>query len=306
MKEKSHYNVEIDRTPGRSAGATRDWGDASVTVQDAVIDALIEACKARHLSKHDTAVILAIVRNESGFNPDAANKEGSASGTGQFMDETGPKYGVTPQTRFDIVHNAEGIVQDYVNCKKDVEKRHHNAIGTEKDRWIYKYYHDWHNKGRGFEEFDKPDGVRQWISPIEDAIGPSFGSRGQAPASSSPRQPPAGKNPPGPYEIPPASGPFSAFSYLDLARRPNALGPIPAMWDPGAPPAGQNPLTGDPPLNLPSASANLPFQYSPSGVTGPSSPAQPASAPMGYPTWPSPSDSPLFPRRNVLRTSQGR
>ena len=42
----------------------------------------------------------------------------------------------------------------------------------------YKYYHDWHGKERGFVEFDKHDGVRKWISPIEDAIGPSFESGG--------------------------------------------------------------------------------------------------------------------------------
>jgi hypothetical protein len=42
----SHYNVKIDRSPGRSAGITRDWGDASVPVQDAVIDALISASRA--------------------------------------------------------------------------------------------------------------------------------------------------------------------------------------------------------------------------------------------------------------------
>ena len=86
----------------------------------------------------------------------------------------------------------------------------------------------------------------------------------------------------------------------DHGGRPNALGPIPPMWDSSALPIGPNRLAGDSSMNLPRASANPSFQYSPSGMTGPSSPAQPASAPIGYHTWPLPSDSPLFPRRNLL------
>ena len=299
----SHYNVKIDRSPGRSAGITRDWGDASVPVQDAVIDALISASRAHHLTKHDTALILAIVRDESGFNPDAANKEWSASGPGQFMDETGPKYGVTPEARFDILDNADGIVRHYIDCKKEAEKKNPNVNGAEKDRWTYKYYHDWLGKGRGFQEFDKPDGVKQWISPIEGAIGPSFQSNAPPPASTGAQQPPAEKNPPGPYEIPSTASPFSAFSYLDLTRRPNALGPIPPMWDTSALPVGPNRLAGDSPLSLPPVWASPPFQYSPSGATGLFPAEQPgaaAPAPMGYPSWLPPSDSPLFPHRNVF------
>ena len=149
-----------------------------------------------------------------------------------------------------------------------------------------------------------------------------------------PRSVPAGKNPPGPYEIPSRASPFSAFSYLDLARRPNALGPppptwdpgapptgpnsatpnaylglagrpnalgpIPPMWDPGALPTGQNRLASDSPMNLPPVWANPPFQYSPNGVRGPVPSGQTAPASLGYSTWPLPSDSPPFPRRNLL------
>ena len=80
------------------------------------------------------------------------------------------------------------------------------------------------------------------------------------------------------------------------------------MWDPGAVPTGLNRLAGDPPMNLPPASANQPFQYSPSGVTGAfpqGPPAPPSPVPADYPTWALPSDSPLFPRRNSLSEPAG-
>ena len=100
----------------------------------------------------------------------------------------------------------------------------------------------------------------------------------------------------------PPIGPNSATpnAYLGPVGRPNALGPIPPMWEPSALPIGPNQLAGVSPLNLPPAAASPPFHYSPSGVRGPSSPAQPASVSLGYPTRPLPSDSPLFPRRNLL------
>jgi hypothetical protein len=149
----------------------------------------------------------------------------------------------------------------------------------------------------------------------------------QPPTGKNPYVPPAAKNPPYPDKTPSASSPFSAFSYLDLTGRPNALGPIdpaiwhhgalptgqnsvkpnaytdppgrpnalgpiPAMWDPSALPTGQNRLAGDSPLNLPPASSNLPFQHSPSGVTGafPQGPPVPPPVPADYTTTPQPSD----------------
>jgi hypothetical protein len=191
----SRYNEKIDRAPGRPAGNSRDWGDASIAVQDAVRDALVNAAKAHRLSKHDTALILAIVRNESGFNPDAANKKMSASSIGQFLDKTGLGYGIAAKDRFDISRNAEAVVLNYIACVKQITKRHPKAEGTERDRWIYKYYRDWDKKGRGFIEFDKRDGVKQWVAPIERAISPIFDDPNSTSSGTSTKQPLPGKTP---------------------------------------------------------------------------------------------------------------
>ncbi len=268
VRQHSHYDDKIDYTPGRPAGKTRDWGDASVPVQDAVRDALVNASKAYHLSEHDTALILAIVRNESGFNPDAANKEWSPSGTGQFLDKIGPKYGVPPGARFDIVHNADGIVRHYMECKKWAEKWHHDATDTERDRWIYKYYHDGGGKGRGFEEFDKPDGVRQWISPIEGAIGPLFDSPGSVPA-------PPGVQPPRVNKAPAPAVPTRSEQY----GVPDPPGPV-SSGSPGLPqaPVAYNLFTGKPiSAALPPSPGQAPFSLYGNLLTG-APPGQAATA----------------------------
>lgn len=272
---KSHYNDEIDRTPGRPAGNTRDWGDATIEVQDAVRDALIDAAKARGLSKHDTAVVLAIVRNESGYNPDAANKKWSASSIGQFMDKTAPEYGVSEKDRFDVRSNAEGVVRHYIKSKRWAEKWHKKAKGVEKDRWIYKFYHDEYGKPLGFKEFDKRDGVGQWVAPIEKAIGPMFDDPDVAPGKAKAQQTP-------PRAAPAPTSPNKPHSHLNL---PDIPGTGESPWNIAA--------FGRPPDDL----RRLPSQTSPSlaahGVVSKSATASSPFLPASYPT----------PVRNLLASA---
>ena len=84
---------------------------------------------------------------------------------------------------------------------------------------------------------------QQWTGSNKNGSGKTSVGAGQGPAGKNPYAPPAGNNPPALYATPPTSSPFSAFSYLDLTRRPNALGPIPPMCDPGALSAGENSAT---------------------------------------------------------------
>ncbi len=91
---KSYYNVPIDTTAGRLAGNSRRAGDASIAVQQQVINILINTSRQFGLNDHETAYVLAIARLESGFNPDAAAGTTSAHGLGQFINSTGSDYGV--------------------------------------------------------------------------------------------------------------------------------------------------------------------------------------------------------------------
>ena len=61
----SHYYDPILTANDRFAGNSRNAGDASATVQDAAINALIVAAQADNLTVSDTALLLAIVRHES-------------------------------------------------------------------------------------------------------------------------------------------------------------------------------------------------------------------------------------------------
>jgi hypothetical protein len=78
----SYFFEPIDRTGRALTGNSRRWGDAPFETQRAAMDAIISAAKARGLSRHETAYVLAIVYHESGFNPDAAAAKTSASGFG--------------------------------------------------------------------------------------------------------------------------------------------------------------------------------------------------------------------------------
>jgi Ca2+-binding RTX toxin-like protein len=138
VSDNSHYNEPIDTTPGRPAGNSRKWGDASVEVQKQVIDAIINEAQNRGLSTRDTAILLALARVESGFNPDAAAGTTSASGIGQFINKTGSAYGINDANRFDIGSNVSALI-DYYQYNEQLAVQ--NGHANEAD-WIYKYHHD--------------------------------------------------------------------------------------------------------------------------------------------------------------------
>lgn len=132
----SHYTAPVDQSPGRTAGNSRIWGDASVETQKASIDAIVAAAKARGLSTRETAHVLAIARVESGFNPDAAAGTTSASGLGQFIDKTSKHYNLTSSNRWNAKEQAEALVGHFVDNRNLAAKR---GLGEE---YIYKFHHD--------------------------------------------------------------------------------------------------------------------------------------------------------------------
>jgi hypothetical protein len=132
----SHYDNAIDRSPGRAAGNSRIWGDAPAATQAAAIGALVRASQAAHLDNHQTALVLAIARTESGFNPDAAAGTTSASGLGQFVDRTGAAYGLGNANRWSVDAQATALVHHFLDNQHLAQSRHQG------DEYIYKYHHD--------------------------------------------------------------------------------------------------------------------------------------------------------------------
>jgi LysM repeat protein len=157
---RSYYFEPIDRTGRALTGNSRRWGDAPFETQRAAIDAIISAAKARGLSRHETAYVLAIVYHESGFNPDAAATKTSASGFGQFVNGTGPNSGLSAENRWDINAQADAVVDYFIFCRDVTVARNQDEAN------IYGYHHDGKNsKGNG-------DGVRIARQRVMPLVGP--------------------------------------------------------------------------------------------------------------------------------------
>jgi peptidoglycan hydrolase-like protein with peptidoglycan-binding domain len=159
----THYKDPIDNSPGRLAGNSHIWGDASHEVQSRSVDALIEASQRGGLSTHDTAYVLAIAKTESGFNPDAAAGTTSAYGLGQFTKDTGKGVGVTPENQGDLTKQAESLVQLF---KENQALAQRNGVGED---YIYKYHHDGPTHDSGGLEISRQD-VMPSIPKIEKFV----------------------------------------------------------------------------------------------------------------------------------------
>jgi LysM repeat protein len=132
----SAYFLPIDTSPGRLAGNSRIWGDASHEVQRQVIDAIIVRAKKEGFNVRRIALLLAMTKIESGFNPDAAAGTTSASGLGQFIMKTGLKYGLNEQNRFDVGPSIKALI-GYFKDNEDIVKKNDKP-----DYFVYKYHHD--------------------------------------------------------------------------------------------------------------------------------------------------------------------
>jgi hypothetical protein len=137
---KSHYKTPIDNSPGRLAGNSRRHGDASRETQKNVIDILVDAARDNGLDRNDLAMLLAMARVESGFNPDAAAGTTTASGLGQFVDATAKVYGITTDAqRFDAKQGASALMMHYLENKRVSQRRY---SGREMYVMIYALHHD--------------------------------------------------------------------------------------------------------------------------------------------------------------------
>ncbi len=137
---QSHYYDPIVHSHDQSGGLSRRVGDALPATQQQAIDAIISAGHSAGMTDNQIALTLAIAREESGFNPDAAAGTTSASGLGQFVDATGKKYGLDGGNRWNLDAQARALVQltlENINLAKSK-----GYTGADVDRYTYAYHHD--------------------------------------------------------------------------------------------------------------------------------------------------------------------
>ncbi|MDR3504116.1 MAG: transglycosylase SLT domain-containing protein, partial [Legionella sp.] len=114
-------------------------GDASDELKIKSVDAIITAAIENNLNLHETAHVLAIAHQESMFNPYAAAGTTSASGLGQFINETGERYDIDDANRWDITTQANALVNHFLDNKFKI-----NSLGFSEEH-IYRLHHDGSN-----------------------------------------------------------------------------------------------------------------------------------------------------------------
>ncbi|WP_233800190.1 transglycosylase SLT domain-containing protein [Paraburkholderia sp. HP33-1] len=160
----SHYRLPIDTSPGRIAGNSRRGGDASKDAQIKVINYIVQKGRQYHLSREDIAMVMAMTRHESGFNPDAAAGTTSASGLGQFVDQTAGSYGInTNSQRFDAEQGADAMVRHYLENKRLATAG--GATGRNVFVMTYAYHHDGPSLAYGGKEISESK-----VMPVFDLI----------------------------------------------------------------------------------------------------------------------------------------
>jgi hypothetical protein len=134
VKPYSHYYEPIEQDGGLH-GNSRIVGDASYSVQKVVIDLIICGAESYGMTDHQVALLLSIVRVESGFNPDAASNE-SASGISQMLDGTAKIYGINDTNRWDVSVQVDASIRLFLDLDKIVQKK------NLPDEYVYKFWHD--------------------------------------------------------------------------------------------------------------------------------------------------------------------
>ena len=131
---QSYFNLEILDRPFK--GNSRKAGDISLDQQEKIMEMIINTGRQQGMSNREIALTLATVRFESGFNPDAAAKSSSATGLGQFINDTGEKYGLTDENRWDVAMQVQAVVDHTLD---NIEMANKKGYGEE---YIYALHHD--------------------------------------------------------------------------------------------------------------------------------------------------------------------
>lgn len=150
----SHYYKAIT-LDGKLHGKSRRWGDASLDVQRAVVSKIVRYARSRRMSADEIALVLAVCRHESGFNPDAAAAISSSSGLSMAIDarrnELCRRLGRSAVDPFDVDMNVAILVEGMRDSLAFAKARLVLAKGSPSALWIlsYAHYHDGPGLGSG-------------------------------------------------------------------------------------------------------------------------------------------------------------
>lgn len=152
IRPYSHYRRElIQREEGEPKGYSRVYGDVNTADQLVLMDRAFAAMDQHSdLTEADKTLILAIMKHESGFNPDAAAGTTSAAGLGQFIDARWRELGGTDKNRWDIDTQIEIMIMHYKELKAKARAKGQGVHA------IYRRHHDGQNS-------DNPNGLGQRI-----------------------------------------------------------------------------------------------------------------------------------------------
>ncbi len=171
-RQHSHYNVPIKPRSDGLNGNSRRWGDASLEVQAVMIDAVVKRLSQVGYSRRQIGFVLALLRYESGFNPDAAAGYTSAAGLVQMIDKTrnvlASRACVNASDPFDPAMNIECLVQTLREMFQFAAKR-----ATPESSRYYEFAYAYHHDGPSLSNGGRAKAVAEvlpWIERCESTL----------------------------------------------------------------------------------------------------------------------------------------
>ena len=107
VASQSYFNKPLS---GNFASFSRAAGDTTKEEKQKVINLIVGTGRQAGMSEREIAYTLATASVESGFNPEAAAHESSASGIGQFVNLTGKSYNINKDTRWNLEAQVQALV----------------------------------------------------------------------------------------------------------------------------------------------------------------------------------------------------
>lgn len=153
-------------------GRSRIWGDADLDVQAECIERIVRQLQDSDFSEDEICFALALVRCESGFNPDAAAGISSACGLGQFLDRTRAvlceRAGIENSDPFSVDLNVACLQETLEECFRFARKRASRDT-LDYFAYAYAYHHDGPKLNAGGLEIARSK-VLPWLETAKRCI----------------------------------------------------------------------------------------------------------------------------------------